>query len=433
MKLESFKLPGMLLTSHEFEIPLDHDRPDGETITVFAREVVAIANAHREHMPWLIYFQGGPGFPSPRPTSKHGWLNRALNDHRVLLLDQRGTGRSSPVTYQTLARFDSPQKQADYLKNFRADAIVKDAEFIRKTLLNPDQRWTGLGQSYGGFCLTHYLSAAPEGLEKVIITGGLPPLTAHVDDIYRATYKRVLGKNKLYYDCFPMDAKQVGQIVSILRGAPVKLPSGGHLTPERFQQLGIVFGFEEGFETIHYMIDEAILKTKGTQGQLSYAFLRNVENAQAYETNPIYAFLHEAIYCQNFASNWSAQRVRSEFPQFSTDGVISQVLFTGEMIYPSMFNDYEYLKPLKETAEILAAYDQWPVLYDVEKLKRNTVPTVAAVYYDDMYVETSFSEETAKLIGNTRTWVTNEYEHSGIRYDGERILDRLLRMLNGEL
>ncbi|MDZ4838157.1 MAG: alpha/beta fold hydrolase [Candidatus Melainabacteria bacterium] len=433
MKTTSFKLPGIVLTGHEFQVPLDYAKPDGETITVFAREVVAVGKTYNEHLPWLIFFQGGPGFPSPRPTSKHGWLNRAIQDYRVLLLDQRGTGLSSPITFQTLARFDSPKKQADYLKHFRADSIVKDAEFIRNELLKDGQQWTALGQSYGGFCLAHYLSAAPEGLKRVIITGGLPPLTAHIDDIYRATYQRVLSRNELYYECYPMDVQRVNDIVAVLRKKPVKLPDGGVLTPERFQQLGIVFGMHEGFEFVHYLLEEAILAAKSNRGELSYTFLRGLEHAQAYETNPIYTFLHEAIYCQNFASDWSADRVRTEFPQFAPEGSKGRVLFTGEMISKSMFDDYEYLKPLKEAAEILATYKDWPTLYDVEKLQKNTVPTVAAVYYDDMYVETSYSEETATLIGNTRTWVTNEYEHNAIRADGDRILDRLLKMLSGEL
>jgi pimeloyl-ACP methyl ester carboxylesterase len=433
MKVSSFKLPGLVLTGHEFEIPLDHEEPDGEKITVFAREVVSIANANRDNMPWLIFFQGGPGFPSPRPTSKGGWLNRALQDYRVLFLDQRGTGLSSPITFQTLAKFDSPEKQASYLKHFRADAIVKDAEFIRKVLLKPEQRWTALGQSYGGFCLTHYLSTAPDGLAGVLITGGLPPLTAHVDDIYRATYKRVLGKNKKYFDCYPTDDEKVREIIEILQSHSVKLPDGGTLTPQRFQQLGIAFGMHEGFEFVHYLLEESILSAKNYKVELSYTFLRALEHAQAYETNPIYSLLHEAIYCQNFASNWSAERVRSEFPQFSPDRKDGPILFTGEMIYPSMFDDYEYLKPLKEAAEILAAYAKWPALYDLGTLAKNTVPVVAAVFYDDMYVETSYSEETANLIGNTRTWVTNEYEHNAIRADGERVLDRLFKMLDGEL
>src|SRR3954453_12470016 len=90
------EIPGLGVTDHEFAIPLDHSRTDGETITVFAREVAATDGRDR---PFLVFFQGGPGSESPRPTtpSAPSWLPRALKDYRVLLLDQRGTGRSTPV------------------------------------------------------------------------------------------------------------------------------------------------------------------------------------------------------------------------------------------------------------------------------------------------------------------------------------------------
>src|SRR5919197_4878562 len=88
---------GFVFTEHEFSVPLDHAQPDGERIAVFAREV---AHPDGRDRPFLVFFQGGPGFEAPRPTGKPrapGWLDRALRDHRVLLLDQRGTGRSTPI------------------------------------------------------------------------------------------------------------------------------------------------------------------------------------------------------------------------------------------------------------------------------------------------------------------------------------------------
>ena len=39
---------------------------------------------------------------------------------------------------------------------FRADNIVRDAEEIRKNLIQ-DKKWSVLGQSFGGFCATNYL------------------------------------------------------------------------------------------------------------------------------------------------------------------------------------------------------------------------------------------------------------------------------------
>ena len=191
MQLVTHRVPGLVLTDHAFEVPLDYARPNAERITVFAREAVA-AGKKADQLPWLVFLQGGPGFGAPRPVDvTTGWIKRAAKEYRLLLLDQRGTGRSTPVGFQSLARLSSPQAQAAYLRHFRADNIVRDAEWIRKDL-EVDQ-WSVLGQSYGGFCVVHYLSAAPAGLREALIMGGLPPINHHADDVYRATYPHVIA------------------------------------------------------------------------------------------------------------------------------------------------------------------------------------------------------------------------------------------------
>ena len=91
----TYRQPGTVLTDRIFAVPLDHGRPDGPQIEVFAREVAAAGKADAD-LPWLLFLQGGPGFGAQRPQGREGWLNRALEDYRVLLLDQRGTGRSTP-------------------------------------------------------------------------------------------------------------------------------------------------------------------------------------------------------------------------------------------------------------------------------------------------------------------------------------------------
>lgn len=430
MQTFTHRLPGLILTGHEYTLPLDYTQPADAQITVFARAVVA-ASKEQANLPWLVYFQGGPGSDAPRPLAHSGWLKRALEEYRVLLLDQRGTGRSTPATAQTLARFPSAQAQADYLKQFRADNIVRDAEQIRVSLLGASGQWSALGQSYGGFCLTHYLSVAPAGLREVIMTGGLPPLERSADEVYRATYQRVIEKNRRYYQRYPDDVALAQAIVRYLAEHDVRLPDSSCLTPQRFQQLGIAFGASDGFEQVHYLLEEAFVPG-ATPPELSYSFLRHFEQAQNFETNPIFAILHEAIYCQQAASNWAAERVRAEYPSFDPNPV-QPIYFTGEMIYPWQFDNYPQLRPLKQAAEILAAEPNWPRLYDVAALRANKVPCVAAIYYDDMYVERTFSEETAQNIAGIKLWITNQYEHNALRADGEAVLGRLLGMLHGEI
>ena len=71
MRSVTHRIPGLVLTDHEFTVPLDYARPAGEQITVFAREVVAPGKEDAD-LPWLVFFQGGPGFPSPRPDGRSG-------------------------------------------------------------------------------------------------------------------------------------------------------------------------------------------------------------------------------------------------------------------------------------------------------------------------------------------------------------------------
>lgn len=417
----------MIVRDHVFPLPLDHSNPDGEKIEVFAREVYDAEKPNHEELPWLVYFQGGPGFPSPRPTEKSGWLAGLLKSHRVLLLDQRGTGQSSRVLPQTLTRRGDSLAQADYLTHFRADNIVRDAEAIRMGLCGTHVKWIGLGQSYGGFCLLTYLSFAPEGLAGVMITGGVACVKRRIEDNYRLTYTKVREKTEAFYRRYPEDDALARKVLRLLVGKEVRLPSGGVLSPRRFQQLGMLFGMSGGFETMHYLLEKAFVE--GADGpELAYDFLRQFENLVGFETNPIFTILHESIYPGGYATNWAAERLRVEFPEVTLDPD-KRVTFTGEMVSPCMMNDYAELRSLKDCAEILAQKDDWCDLYDLDQLAKNEVPVSAISYYEDMYVPIEWSRETALHIPRFAQWVTNEWEHNGISLDGEKIMGRLLTML----
>src|ERR1700694_102671 len=249
MRVATHRAPGFVFAEHEFEVPLDHANRRGPELTVFAREVVAAGREHDE-LPFLVYFEGGPGTQAPRPLKRvdKTWLDRALEDYRVFFLDQRGTGRSTPIGQ--LAGM-SPQEQADYLTHFRADSIVRDAELIRHDL--GVDRWTVLGQSFGGFCAINYLSQAPEGLAAALFTGGLPPLERHPDDVYRATEQRAAAKTRAHYERYPEDRDRVLALVERLEAEDVRLPSGDRLTVRRFRQLGQLLGMSDGSEGAPYV------------------------------------------------------------------------------------------------------------------------------------------------------------------------------------
>ncbi|MGW1490033.1 alpha/beta fold hydrolase [Streptomyces sp. NPDC002402] len=432
--MTSYRQPGIVLTDRHFTVPLDHADPAGEQLDLFGREVVASGRSGAD-LPWLVYLEGGPGFGARRFVGKQAWLGRAVQEYRVLLLDQRGTGRSTPLNRQTLPLRGGPRAQADHLALFRADSIVRDCETIRP-LLTGGAPWTVLGQSFGGFCATHYLSSAPEGLRTVLVTGGLPALDAGADDVYRAAYPRIQRKVEAHYARYPQDVRRARRIAEYLAEHKTELPGGYLLTPEAFQSLGILLGGGDGSHQLHYLLEDAFVRT-GAGYELSDAFQEAVLGTLSYAGHPLYAVLHEAIYAQGAGPTaWAAERVRAEFPQFDVATALdgdAPLLFTGESVHPWHFEVDPALRPLRESAGLLAARTDWTPLYDAARLAANQVPVAAAVYHDDMYVDTEHSLRTAHTIRGLRTWVTDEYEHDGVRASGQRVLDRLLSLAHGEV
>ena len=445
------RLPGdLLVREHTLRVPLDYNAPASEELELFVRELVPASKADDDSLPCLLYLQGGPGFPSGRPTSPpSGWQQSALKEsYRVLLLDQRGTGRSSPVTAQSLGAMAGPEAQAAYLECFRADSIVRDCEVVRASLAK-GRKLSLLGQSFGGFCILSYLSLFPEAIERALFTFGLAPVGKSADEVYTATYKRMAERNRRFYERYPQDVELVRTLVRELDAQPATLPRGGTLTARRFLMLGLLCGSASGMTTLHDLLELSIPRVpSGKRGSatLPDAFLLAVEAAQdAFETNPIYWLLHEAIYCDGpsyGASNWSAERVQAQMGDawdYKTrlEAGSEPVLLTGEMIYSWMGEDFAWLRPLKPCAELLAAKSDWGALYDADKLRSASSPPVAAlVSYEDVYVERAFSEDTARMLGpyagHAKLWITNEFQHSGLRDSPAVVFERLLKMSKGD-
>ncbi|KAA0084661.1 alpha/beta fold hydrolase [Mycolicibacterium sp. P9-64] len=397
----------MLINDHVITVPLDHRAPDGRIVEVYAREIAA--NGGRD-LPYLVFLQGGPGNEAPRPTAQPpspSWLERALQDYRVILLDQRGTGRSTP--------YGAPGAgDAEWLAHFRADAIVQDAESLREHL--GARKWSLLGQSFGGFCSLHYLTVAPDSLREVYFTGGLPPVGHPVDDVYSAAYDMMRTLNRRYHKRFPEDAARLRELLDRCDAGDVRTLEGHPISRRLMRTIGHRLGMDGGAESVHHLLELDFT---------SPAFRHDAAAMLPFGSrNPLYAILHESSYSDGGATRWSAHRVQPG------DFEGESVLLTAEHIFPWHFGETGGLRPYAQIARELAEYD-WPRLYDAEVLAQVDVPCAAVIYADDPYVLRQFSEETADLLPGMRRWLTDEYLHNGLRTDGGRVLDRLIMLARG--
>lgn len=384
--------------------------------------------------------QGGPGGRAPRPGDfNSGWIGEALKTHRVILMDERGTGLSTRLDALTLSEFATVKDQVNYVKHFRADNMVRDAELLRGEI-NGGKKWASLGQSYGGFINTSYLSLAPEGLSAVYYTGGLPGLVS-IDEIYRRTYRATAARNEVYFKRYGADQQTLKDVLTHLDTHEEILPTGERLTSRRLRMLGLMLGTTTGFDQLHYFFEGPFVSVRG-QKRLNTQFLDMVGRQLSHGDSPMYGVLHETIYAgatpalRGEATNWAAERLLAEVGSGISEGFApapdyraeSPVYLTGEHMYPLIYDEDPALAPMRELAHELAAFMDWEPVYNPEQLANNEVPGAAAVYFEDMFVPTDLSLQTAELAG-IRTWVTNEYQHDGLRANGATVFQHLQNLL----
>lgn len=412
---------GHQFREHMLTVPWNHFAP-GETLDIFAREIVP---PHGEDLPVLLYLQGGPGAAAPRPVELSGWLYEALQDHRVILLDQRGTGRSGRIDHT------SENIDAEKLQLLRADQIVADCEALRQTLgINS---WSLLGQSFGGFCITAYLSRHPAAVEYAYFTGGLPSTDSHAKEVYRATFAKLADRHAEFYRQVPWAEQRIREVCHHLNNAEEILPTGEVLSSRRFRTIGIELGRGTGFESLAYLLEEPFREYRGEK-RLRGDFLSEVGARVSFAAAPLYAALHESIYAGTVPgqTGWSAQDVSDEVAGFGMcldplgDGPF---YLTGEHIFPWQFEEDPALERFRGAAEQLAQATDFPPLYDTAVLAEAGTTCAAAIYVDDIYVPLEHSLRTAAKFRDLRPWITNEYQHDGLRSDGAAIFRRLHRMV----
>jgi hypothetical protein len=257
---------------------------------------------------------------------------------------------------------------------------------------------------------------------------------------------------------YPGDIALVKRIVNKLLEEPAALPSGGTLTARRFLQLGMSLGGSpSSFASLHSLFSSAFLQPDDERTEMfTKAFLRAVDMDQPFDDYPIYYWLHESIYADgpkhNSPTNWAAHRAYeakiqtpSGFDYRLTAPLKSDerpTLFFGEMVFPWMAEDYAECAGVGCTAlaYALAAKDDWGRLYDGDHMRQvlgdGRSKAAAAVYHDDMYVDFDCCMKVTSRGGpleQCKVYVTNEYQHSGLRDAGATIFAKLHGMATGSI
>ncbi len=166
--------------------PLNPSHEEGPTIELFVAKLASSSNTPAADALTLI--NGGPGGSSVDLLIQIAPLMKAFTRHRdVIVIDQRGTGRSSPMSCEGIAdnpdSYDEskiPELTIDCLNQlphdpryFTTSVAVDDLEALRE-LLGYDQL-SLYGVSYGTRVALQYMRLYPQTARAVIIDGVVPP------------------------------------------------------------------------------------------------------------------------------------------------------------------------------------------------------------------------------------------------------------------
>ncbi len=173
--------------------PLDPAQPQGRQIDL--HYAVLPARARNKHPDPVLFFAGGPGQSAIALAGNVAALmTRVLNRRDVVLVDQRGTGRSAPLTCddstptRPLADIGDPERQLAEirrcrqaleqlphgdLRQYTTVIAMQDADAVRQAL--GARQVNVVGGSYGTRAGLDYLRQFPQAVRRAVLDGAAPP------------------------------------------------------------------------------------------------------------------------------------------------------------------------------------------------------------------------------------------------------------------
>src|SRR6185369_12572641 len=197
-RLTADLMPAAFARCGTLAVPEDPSAPGGRTVDIFVARVPSLSSAPRPDP--LVLIAGGPGeITVDMYLQLKGAFEPARRERDVILVDQRGTGRSTKgfdcgvpddLSLETagdarLAKYiDQCLHEPEHDPRFYTTSIaVQDLDRVRAAL--GVEQWNVYGVSYGTRVAQQYLRRFPERARSVVLDGVVPPELALGPDIAR--------------------------------------------------------------------------------------------------------------------------------------------------------------------------------------------------------------------------------------------------------
>ena len=283
---------------HSLRVPSDWQRPDSLPLDLFVMVLPALNGAPAADP--VVVLAGGPGqggSDDPRGTAAMLAPMRASRD--IVLVDQRGTGRSAPslrcpaldplrawfggVTAEDAVACLDPLRRAGYrLEDFDSGQSAADLRALRAAL--GVERWNVVATSYGGVLAQALLRADGAAVRSLVLNSPAAPDATWLDldrlTAIRQAHRRMVEDCAAQPDCaraFPQLGQAVERLAAALERRPLELrlrhPGTGRDSdlqlswPMLATVLALRLGSADGMVVVPALLDRldrAVMRAGGT-------------------------------------------------------------------------------------------------------------------------------------------------------------------------
>jgi pimeloyl-ACP methyl ester carboxylesterase len=239
-RLTADLMPAAFARCGKLAVPEDPSSPGGRTVEIFVARVPSLSSTPRPDP--LVLIAGGPGESTvDMYLQLRGAFEPARREREVILVDQRGTGRSAGgfdcgVPDELSLDTAGDARLAKYIgqclrelehdpKLYTTSVAVQDLDRVRAAL--GIEQWNVYGVSYGTRVAQHYLRRFPEHARSVVLDGVVPPELALGPDIAREAQRaldRIFARCAADDGChahFPDLAAEFRELLARLDKEPV--------------------------------------------------------------------------------------------------------------------------------------------------------------------------------------------------------------------
>jgi pimeloyl-ACP methyl ester carboxylesterase len=369
LALTDCRLPNLSTAAQcgTLKVPEDRSKPDGRKVDIFA--AVLPANTVSPKDDPLVVLAGGPGQAASTLAPFASRLNELRRTRDVVLIDQRGTGRSSPLVCEAFKPRESDVFDPDPLPRAKAcvdelagkgvdlaqyttTAWIADLEAMREAL--GYERWNLWAGSYGTRVAQEYLRMHADRVRTMVLDGVAPPGMIISLDVWR-TREAALDAILKACTASPACAKAHPDAGALLRAVEWSLEDGKEMDvvdprTGRTQRARVTFDVVlAALQPLTYAPETAVLLPEmlalAAQGEFAPLFAAN-PTASTRESEQTNAALHFSVTCAEDVPRITRELEKAALAALPTERLAQQTISVCS-VWPRGTVPADFAKPVK--------------------------------------------------------------------------------------